>query len=80
MAELQRCGLVTKLDGDSVYRAPIVLTESGRVAAERSRLAARCMEKAVREGVPPEDIETFLRVLAVIEKNLRAISEDEQHD
>lgn len=76
MAELQKCGLVTKLSGENDYRALLVLTESGRESAERCRASARYIEKIAREDVPPEDMDTFLRVLAMIGKRLRAISED----
>lgn len=77
VAELEEAGLVQRLERNGTrYRATLVLTPSGREAAEVvSRTAKWAVERA-GEGLTDGDREVFYRVLALIAENLHAICKD----
>ena len=77
VAELEEAGLVQRLERNGTrYRATLVLTPSGREAAEVvSRTAKWAVERA-GEGLTDADREVFYRVLALIAENLHAICKD----
>ena len=77
VAELEEAGLVQRLERNGTpYRATLVLTPTGREAAEGvSRTAKWAVERA-GEGLTDADREVFYRVLALIAENLHAICKD----
>ena len=77
VAELEEAGFVTRLEQNGTrYRALLVLTQSGKEAAEAvSRKAKQAVELA-GAGLTDGDREVFYRVLALIAENLHAICKD----
>ncbi len=77
VAELEEAGLVQRLERNGTrYRATLVLTPSGREAAEVvSRTAKWAVERA-GEGLTDGDREVFYRVLSLIAENLHSICKD----
>ena len=77
VTELEEGGLVQRQERNGTrYRALLVLTETGKEAAEAvSRKAKQAVELA-GAGLTDGDREVFYRVLALIAENLHAICKD----
>lgn len=77
IAILETKGLVEKqMVGGSTYRGPLVLTETGRQAAEQVRLrACRAVEMAGKD-LTEESREAFYMAMDSIVSNLREMSRD----
>ena len=77
VATLEEKGLVTrKTNNNSLYRAKIVLTKDGVIAAEKvQKAAARAVEMG-GSGLSEERREIFYEVLESIALNLKKVSQD----
>lgn len=77
VAELEEGGLVQRKERNgNRYRAPLVLTEKGREAAESVNQKARQAVEQAGEGLDDAQREVFYRVLALIAGNLHTICKD----
>lgn len=74
VAELEQAGLLTRNERNGVrYRVPLVLTESGRAAAETVKTVARKAVEQAGAGLNDQQREVFYYVLGHIAQNLHAI-------
>ena len=74
LAELEESGMVLReTRNGSRYRAQLLLTEQGKVAAEAVVAKARQAVELVGTGFGDEDRETFYRVLSIIAGNLHKL-------
>jgi len=72
-------GLVTRSGGASGgYRAPIVLTERGRLAAEHLRERARVVIQQVGEGLTEENRAIFYESMDIIAGNMRTLCDEDE--
>lgn len=67
--------LVRKTEKNNSYRASLVLTEVGRMAAEYVLAKGELAVEMADTGVTPKEIESFYKTLETIAGNLRCISE-----
>ena len=75
MVELESRGIIERRSNKNFYRAQIVLTESGRAAAEKLRARTRLAVELIGGGLPEEKREVFYEALEFISSNLHKISE-----
>ena len=75
VAELEEAGLLSRREQNGIhYRVPLVLTETGKIAARNvNELASRAVEIA-GAGLNDEERSVFYHVLGIIARNLHAIS------
>lgn len=72
-------GLVTRRVGVSGgYRAPIVLTEKGRLAAEHLRERARVVIRQVGDGLTDENRAIFYESMDMIAANMRTLCDEDE--
>lgn len=77
IAELEQMGLVCReIRNGSRYRAQLMLTETGRQAAESVNQKAQQAVEQAGEGLNDAQREVFYRVLALIAGNLHTICKD----
>lgn len=77
VSELEQAGLVCRGDRNgSCYRAPLILTEQGKAAADSVSIRAQHAVERAGEGLDDSQREVFYRVLALIAGNLHAICKD----
>ncbi len=77
VAELQEAGLVCRLNPDANrYRAALVLTQKGHLAAQAVNQRAKLAVEQAGEGLTEEDRVVFYRVLGQIAENLHTICMD----
>ena len=76
VSEMEDKGLVIRqTDKDNMYRARLVLTEEGKKAAEFVCERAEKAVNAAGQGLGDDDRKIFYGALAIIEANLRRISQ-----
>jgi len=77
MAELEQAGLVQRREnGGAHYRVPLVLTESGRTAAEQVKRRAAIAVEQAGEGLEDSQRDSFYQIMEHIVQNLHTISKD----
>ena len=77
VAILENKGLVRKVAvGKNMYRAKLVLTETGREAAEHVRSRAAVAVELAGSGLSEDEREQFYKALTLITENLRKLSKD----
>lgn len=77
VAILENKGLVRKVAvGKNMYRAKLVLTETGREAAEHVRSRAAVAVELAGSGLSEDEREQFYKALSLITENLRKLSKD----
>lgn len=77
VAILQRRGLVKKnAVGNNMYRAKLILTEEGKMAAEEVRKRAEVAVEMAGSGLTVEEREIFYKALEQITTNLQVLSKD----
>ena len=74
---LEKKGLVQKVAvGNNMYRAKLVLTEEGKLAAEHVRERAAVAVELAGSGLSDEEREIFYKVLDIITENLQKLSRE----
>ena len=77
VAELEREGLVERcLKGKNRYRAPLKVTEQGKLAAEHVAERAKLAVEKASEGMTDEQRVTLYKVLDLIAGHLQTICEE----
>ena len=77
VAILENKGLVRKVAvGKNMDRAKLVLTETGREAAEHVRSRAAVAVELAGSGLSEDEREQFYKALTLITENLRKLSKD----
>ena len=77
VAILEKKGLVQKIAvGRNMYRAKLLLTETGRQAAEQVRGRAAVAVELAGSGLTQEERETFYKALELITTNLQKLSRE----
>ena len=76
ISELEAKGMVERCGGDKLYRAPIRLTEQGRIIARQVREMIQAAVEMAGENLADEDRRVFYRTLELIAGNLRRISRE----
>ncbi len=75
MSDLIKKELVTN-DQEKKYRAPILLTQKGKMIADKIDIQAAQAVEAVGQGLTDEERETFYKVLTIISENLKNYSNE----
>ncbi len=76
LSSLEAVGLVKRIcDSGKSYRAPVVLTDSGKEAAEKLAELATTATGIVSNGIPEQSIELFHSIMAMISDNLERVCE-----
>ena len=74
---LEKKGLVQReAVGGNLYRAKLLLTEEGRLAAEHVRQSAALAVELAGAGLSEKDREVFYRALELITANLQTLSQE----
>ena len=74
---MENKGLVKKVAvGSNMYRAKLMLTDEGRIAAEHVRERAALAVELAGSGLSEEERETFYRALEQITVNLQKLSKE----
>ena len=74
---LEKKGLVKKVaTGSNMYRAKLMLTEEGRLAAQHVRQRAAVAVELAGSGLTEEERETFYRALELITENLQKLGKE----
>ena len=77
ISTLERKGLVQKVGGSqNLYRAPILLTDTGKEMAEQINAKARAAVELGGKGLSEEHRATFYQALDLIASNLRNLSKE----
>lgn len=77
IGEMEAKGLVVRQSvTDSMYRAKLVLTEDGRLAAEHVCTRASAAVEAGGQGMSEDNRKVFYEALALISENLHQICRD----
>ena len=77
VAILEKKGLAKKIAvGSNMYRAKLLLTEEGKLAAEHVRKRAAVAVELAGSGLPEEERAIFYRALERITDNLQRLSKD----
>ena len=77
VAILEKKGLVQKIAvGRNMYRAKLLLTETGRQAAEQVRGRAAVAVELAGSGLTQEEREAFYKALELITTNLQKLSRE----
>ena len=77
VAILEKKGLVRKIaTGSNMYRAKLVLTDEGRLAAEHVRERAAIAVELAGSGLTNQERETFYKALEQITVNLQKLSKE----
>ncbi len=75
MSDLIKKELVTN-DQEKKYRAPIILTQKGKMVADKIDIQAVQAVEAVGQGLTDDERETFYKALSIISENLKNYSND----
>ena len=74
---LEKKGLVKKVaTGSNMYRAKLMLTDEGRLAAQHVRQRAAVAVELAGSGLTEEERETFYRALELITENLQKLGKE----
>ena len=73
LAELVRSGLVEKRAESGKYNALYLLTNAGH---DRAARVGAVVERRADEGIDPDDLATFYKVLDQLTRNLEAVDAD----
>ena len=74
---LEKKGLVKKVaTGSNMYRAKLMLTEEGRLAAQHVRQRAAIAVELAGSGLTEEERETFYKALTLITENLQKLGKE----
>ena len=76
LAELVRSGLVEKRAESGKYNALYLLTNAGHDRAARVGAVVADVERRADEGIDPDDLATFYKVLDQLTRNLEAVDAD----
>lgn len=77
MEQMEADGLITRTADDTDNRRIIVsISDQGEALRKAQRERTEAEEKRLVEGVAPADLEAFMRVIAQIRENLRALGTD----
>ena len=76
LAELVRSGLVEKRAENGKYNALYLLTNAGHDRAARVGAVVADVERRADEGIDPDDLATFYKVLDQLTRNLEAVDAD----
>ena len=76
LAELVRSGLVEKRAESGKYNALYLLTNAGHDRAARVGAVVADIERRADEGIDPDDLATFYKVLDQLTRNLEAVDAD----
>ena len=77
VAELEEAGLLLRKEKKGIrYRAPLVLTQAGREAAEKVNGVAQKAVEQAGTGLTDDQRDVFYHVLGVIAQNLHTIGRD----
>ena len=75
MAEFEKEGIIEPKSSKNSYRAPLVLTEHGRAAANKLRERTRLAVELIGGGLSEEKREVFYEALELISANMQKFSE-----
>uniref|UniRef100_UPI004028E41B MarR family winged helix-turn-helix transcriptional regulator n=1 Tax=Gemmiger formicilis TaxID=745368 RepID=UPI004028E41B len=76
LAELVRSGLVEKRAESGKYNALYLLTNAGHDRAARVGAVVADVERRADEGIDPDDLATFYKVIDQLTRNLEAVDAD----